>query len=66
MESTELADLAARLRNQGFDARNLGQVGITIWHEGQGHFFPSDKSGELARLAAGGNDIRELLRKHSL
>jgi len=62
MESTHLADLAAQLRKQGFDARNLGQVGITIWHGGKGHFFSSERSRELtAKLAAGGNSLREML-----
>ena len=62
MDSNHLANLAAQLRQQGFDARNLGPVGITIWHGGKGHFFASEKSRELtAKLAAGGNVLRELL-----
>ena len=39
----DLSVLAARLRNEGFDCRNLAQVGITIWIEGQGHFYPADE-----------------------
>jgi hypothetical protein len=35
----DLAVLAARLRNEGFDCRNLAQVGITIWEGGEGHFY---------------------------
>jgi hypothetical protein len=62
MDSTHLADVAAQLRKQGFEARNLGQVGITVWHGGKGHFFPLEKSRDLtAKLAAGGNVLRELL-----
>jgi hypothetical protein len=37
----DLSILAARLRNEGFDCRNLAQVGITIWEGGQGHFYPA-------------------------
>jgi len=37
----DLSVLAARLRNEGFDARNLAQVGITIWEGGEGHFYPA-------------------------
>ncbi len=40
----DLAVLAARLRSEGYDCRNLAQVGITIWEDGQGHFYPA---GEL-------------------
>jgi hypothetical protein len=35
----DLSVLAARLRNEGLDARNLAQVGITIWESGEGHFY---------------------------
>ena len=37
----DLTVLAARLRNEGFDCRNLAQVGITIWQDGVGHFYPA-------------------------
>ena len=37
----DLSVLATRLRNEGFDCRNLSQVGITIWEEGKGHFYPA-------------------------
>jgi hypothetical protein len=40
----DLSVLAARLRSEGFDCRNLAQVGITIWEGGQGFFYPA---GEL-------------------
>jgi len=39
--SEDLSVLAARLRSEGFDCRNLAQVGITIWEEGQGNFYPA-------------------------
>ena len=37
----DLSVLAARLRSEGFDCRNLSQVGITIWQDGIGHFYPA-------------------------
>jgi hypothetical protein len=37
----DLAVLAARLRSEGYDCRNLAQVGITIWNNGEGHFYPA-------------------------
>jgi hypothetical protein len=37
----DLSVLVARLRNEGFDCRNLAQVGITIWESGEGHFYPA-------------------------
>ena len=37
----DLSALAARLRSEGFDCRNLAQVGITIWESGEGHFYPA-------------------------
>ena len=37
----DLSVLAARLRSEGFDCRNLAQVGITIWEGGQGNFYPA-------------------------
>jgi len=37
----DLSVLAARLRSEGFDCRNLAQVGITIWEGGEGHFYPA-------------------------
>ena len=40
MDSLDLAVLAAKLRKEGFDARNLAQVGITIWEGSVGHFYP--------------------------
>ncbi len=36
----DLSALAARLRSEGYDCRNLAQVGITIWEGGKGHFYP--------------------------
>ncbi len=40
MAVEDLAVLAAQLRKEGFDARNLAQVGITIWEGKEGHFYP--------------------------
>ncbi len=39
MHGQDLAALAAELRSEGYDARNLAQVGITIWADGVGHFY---------------------------
>jgi len=30
----DLSTLADQLRKEGFEARNLGQIGITIWRDG--------------------------------
>jgi hypothetical protein len=46
----DLSVLAARLRNEGFDARNLAQVGITIWESGEGHFYPADELRQNSNL----------------
>ena len=46
----DLSVLAARLRNEGFDCRNLSQVGITIWQEGQGHFYPAAELRQYSAL----------------
>ncbi len=39
MPSEELSTLVSQLRREGYDARNLGGVGITIWEDGTGHFY---------------------------
>jgi hypothetical protein len=39
----DLSVLAARLRTEGFDCRNLAQVGITIWRDGVGQFYPASE-----------------------
>ena len=48
----DLSVLAAGLRKDGLDARNLGQVGITVWDEEQGFFFPACELEENAELVA--------------
>jgi hypothetical protein len=50
MASSDLASLAARLRQEGFDARNLGSVGITIWRDGHGYYFAAAESARLEAL----------------
>ena len=48
----DLPVLAAKLRSEGLDARNLGQVGITVWDECNGTFFPVSELQENADLVA--------------
>ena len=50
MQSQELATLAAELRRDGFDARNLGSVGITIWQNEVGYFYPLQELDEYPQL----------------
>ena len=35
---------------QGFDARNLGPVAITIWYEGRGYYFAASEAPQLEAL----------------
>jgi hypothetical protein len=51
----DLAALAARLRADGLDVRNLGQVGITLWSTDQGYFFPVSELEENADLVEARN-----------
>jgi hypothetical protein len=46
----DLAVLTAKLRAEGLDVRNLGQVGITLWNTSQGFFFPVSELEENADL----------------
>ena len=46
----DLSVLAARLRTEGFDCRNLAQVGITIWEGGEGHFYPANELRQNSNL----------------
>jgi hypothetical protein len=46
----DLSVLASRLRSEGFDCRNLAQVGITIWDKGQGYFYPAVELRENSNL----------------
>jgi hypothetical protein len=48
----DLAVLAAKLRDEGLDVRNLGQVGITLWETDNGFFFPASELEENAELVA--------------
>jgi len=52
MRSEELAALVAELRQEGYDARNLGAVGITIWHGAEGHFYPAQELRQFSGLVA--------------
>ena len=45
----DLSNFADQLRKEGFDARNLGQVGITIWEGSDGFFIPADELKQLPR-----------------
>ena len=45
-----LSVLAARLRSEGYDCRNLAEVGITIWEEGQGYFYPATELHQNSNL----------------
>ena len=49
---SDLSALVAGLRKDGLDARNLGQVGITVWDDEQGFFFPACELEENAELVA--------------
>ena len=60
----DLAVLAARLRAEGLDVRNLGQVGITLWGEEQGFFFPASELEENADLVSR-RDFAAILAKRS-
>lgn len=53
MASHDLSVLVAQLRKEGFDARSLGGVGITIWGEGgQGVYVPASEVGRIADALA--------------
>ena len=47
MIATDLSSLAAQLRKEGFVARNLGQVGITIWEGSNGFFISAEELRQL-------------------
>ena len=47
MAISDLASIAAELRHEGYEARNLGQVGITVWKDGHGVYLAAE---ELKRL----------------
>ena len=52
MAAEDLAALAAELKREGYEARNLGGVGITIWIGGQGRFFSAGQLAQYAGLVA--------------
>lgn len=39
MQITDVSAFAAELRREGFEARPLGRVGLTVWRDGEGFFF---------------------------
>jgi hypothetical protein len=43
----DVSAFAAELRRQGFEARNLGRVGITVWKDGEGFYFSIEELREL-------------------
>ena len=61
----DLSTLADQLRKEGFDARNLGQVGITIWENGDGTFLPAEELKQLPRDLTV-RDFPQLLRRRKL
>jgi hypothetical protein len=48
----DLPVLAAKLRAEGLDVRNLGHIGITLWDDSSGTFFPVSELEENAELVA--------------
>jgi hypothetical protein len=47
MTVSDLSSLAAGLRQEGYEARNLAQVGLTVWNDGRGLFLSADDVGRL-------------------
>ena len=45
----DLSTFADQLRKGGLDARNLGQVGITVWQGHDGFFFSAEELRQLPR-----------------
>ena len=52
MRGEDLGALAAELRKEGLDARNLGRMGLTIWDGATGHFYPLSELIQNAPLVA--------------
>ncbi len=42
MASVSLANIVATLLKQGYEARPLGEAGITVWKDGGGAFFSTE------------------------
>ncbi len=64
MQVQDLSTVAERLRREGFEARNLGQVGITIWESGVGYFLPAEELSQLPSQA-GPLDILTLVKRRA-
>ncbi len=47
MTASDLSIVAQTLRQRGYDARNLGPVGITVWKDGRGLFLSVDQIAKL-------------------
>ena len=60
----DLPVLAAKLRSEGLDVRNLGQVGITLWDDTTGVFFPASELEENAELVER-RDFEAILAKRN-
>lgn len=53
MATYDLSILVAQLRKAGYDARNLGGVGLTIWGaNGRGIYVPAHEAGRIADALA--------------
>jgi hypothetical protein len=52
MRGEDLATLAADLKKEGFEARNLGRMGISIWEGSVGHYYPLAELQQNASLVA--------------
>jgi hypothetical protein len=58
----DLSTLAEQLRKEGMEARNLAQVGITIWEDGQGFFVSAEDLRQLPpHLTA--RDFRQVVER---
>jgi hypothetical protein len=40
---SDLSSVAQVLREHGYDARNLGQVAITVWRDGRGVYLSREE-----------------------
>jgi hypothetical protein len=43
----DVSAFAATLRQAGFDARNLGKEGLTVWRDGKGFYFSMEELRQL-------------------
>ena len=60
MAVSDPMSVAAALREEGYEARNLAQVGITVWKDGQGLFLSAE---DLKRLNGDvSREVANLLR----